>query len=261
MIFRQITLTAAMLLLAFCSTALAHDMWATFEDVEVGKPLTAAIGYGHSFPQTEAIPADEVELFKPIRAIGPTGELTMKPGTDNFKAVSQENLVKGTYLVITDVTPVFWTKTPDGWSRKPRNEEPQALSCGMYIENAKGIVNVDGSIETELIGKPVGLPLEIVPLANPATIKPGQRLQLQVLFEGKPLARAKVAGRFAGFAQNASPSANAFYDTAGRDGIVNFVPLKSGEWIVTVRNVRPYPEEGKCDKEDFGTSLFFTIED
>lgn len=260
MIFKRITLTT-MLLLAFCSTALAHDMWGTSENPAVGKPITAVIGYGHNFPEWEAIPSDEIGLFKPVRVIGPKGDLTMKPGADNYKAISQEELVKGTYLVIADVKPVFWTKTPDGWSQKPKSEEPQALSCGLYIENAKGIVNVDGAAEAELIGKPVGLPLEIVPLANPATVKPGQKIQLKVLFEGKPLAGAKVEGRFAGFAKEASSSAQAFSDTTGKDGVVNFVPLKSGDWIVTVRNVRPFPEAGKCDTEDFGTSLFFTIAD
>jgi uncharacterized GH25 family protein len=234
-------------------------MWATSEKPEMGRPLVAAIGYGHNFPEQEAIPADEISLFKPIRVIGPAGELTMKPGSENYKAVSQEALVKGSYLVIADVSPVFWTKTPDGWSQKPKSEEPQALNCGLFIENAKGIVNVGGAAETGVIGKPAGLPLEIVPLANPAAIKPGQRLALKVLFEGQPLAGAKVEGRFAGFAQKASDGAKAFSDVSGKDGLVNFVPLAGGDWIVTVRNVRPFPEADKCDTEDFGTSLFFNI--
>lgn len=260
MIFRKPAL-ASILMMFICSTASAHDMWSTAEKPEVGKPLTAVIGYGHNFPEWEAIPADEIGLFKPVRVIGPKGEMVMKPAADNYKAVSQENLVAGTYLVIVDVQPVFWTKTPTGWSQKPKSEEPQAQSCGLYVENAKGIVNVGGAKETGVIGKPVGLPVEIVPLANPATVKPSQRLQLKVLFEGKPLPGAKVEGRFTGFAKEASPNAQAFSDTTGQDGLVNFVPLKSGEWIVTVRNVRPFPDKAKCDTEDFGTSLFFIIAD
>lgn len=257
----RITTAAFLMTFLFCASASAHDMWGTAEKAEVGQPITAVVGYGHEFPKWEAIPADEIGLFKPVRVVGPNGELTMKPGPENYKAVSQEELVKGSYLVIADVNPVFWTKTPDGWSQKPRSEEPQALSCGLFIENAKGIVNVGGATDTGVISQPVGLPIEIVPLANPATVKPGQRLQLKVLFDGKPLAGAKVEGRFAGFDKEASAGAKAFADTTGKDGVVNFVPLKSGDWLVTVRNERPFPEAGKCDTEDFGTSLFFAIAD
>ncbi len=259
MTLKQILLAAALTAFAFSSPASAHDLWSTAEKPEAGQPLTAVIGYGHNFPEWENIPDDEIGLFKPVRVIGPEGDLTMKPGKTNYQAVSTEALAKGTYLVIADVQPVFWTKTPKGWSQKPRNEEPQATACGLYIENAKGLVNVGGDTATAVISKPVGLPLEIIPLANPAAVKPGQRLQMKVLFQGRPLAGAKVEARSAGFAKEALAGAQAFSDTTDHEGLVNFVPLADGDWIVTVRNVRPFPETEKCDTEDFGTSLFFTI--
>ena len=63
-----------------------------------------------------------------------------------------------------------------------------------------------------------------------------------VLFQGRPLAGAKVEGRFAGFAQMASPGAVAFADTTDQEGVVKFVPLRAGDWILTVRKEMPFAD-------------------
>jgi uncharacterized GH25 family protein len=222
--------------------ALAHDMWATADQPQPGKPLTAVIGYGHNFPQFEVIPDEEASLFKPLRVIGPKGELTMKAGSPNYAWVSSEPAAAGSYLVVADVAPVFWSKTPSGWVMKPKNEAEGGLECGHYLENAKGVVKIGSGDGAAAVGKPVGLPIEIVPQLDPAAVKSGQKLPLLVLFQGRPLAGAKVEGRFAGFAQMASPGAVAFADTTDQEGVVKFVPLRAGDWILTVRKEMPFAD-------------------
>ncbi len=250
---------AASFIFLCCSTASAHDMWATAENPQVGEKLTAVVGYGHNFPSWDEIPADELHLFKPLKVIGPKGELSLEAGPVNYKFVSQQPLGSGAHLIICDTKPVFWTKTPKGWSQKPRSQEPEALSSDLFIENAKGIINPGMDTDASLISKPVGLPLEIVPLRNPTSVKAGEKLPLKILFQGQPLAGATVEGRQAAMAQTSSPNAKAFVDVTDKDGVVNFVPLASGDWLLTVRHVRPYPDKNECDSEDFGSSLFFSI--
>jgi uncharacterized GH25 family protein len=142
----------------------------------------------------------------------------------------------------------------------PKNEAKGATSCGYYIENAKGIVNVGAPGAPGTIGKPAGLPLEIVPGANPESIKPGAKLPLTVYLDGKPVAGVKVEGRYAGFQELAgSPEARAFSSVSDAKGQLAFVPLAAGDWILTARYEKPYEDLAKCDKTDYGTSLFFSV--
>ena len=252
----SICLLAVLALLA--SSALAHDMWGTADNPVAGQPLKAQIGYGHHYQTLEAIDDQEYPFFK-VSAIGPGGPLKLTPGTPNYNFTSDSPVDKGTFLVIANVDPIFWSKTPSGWSMKPKDESPGATSCGLYIEGAKGVVAIDGDASAAVVTKPVGLPIEIVPLDHPANVKPGGKLTLQVLLDGKPLAGAEVKGRYAAFASLVSDTAFAYSDTTDQEGKVTFVPLSAGEWIVTVRSEKPYDPPAKCDKTDYGTSLHFFI--
>ena len=45
---------------------------------------------------------------------------------------------------------------------------------------------------SEVFAKPVGIKMEVLPLGNPFSLKPGDSIQVQVFFDGKPLPNAKV---------------------------------------------------------------------
>ncbi|MDR1545915.1 MAG: DUF4198 domain-containing protein [Deltaproteobacteria bacterium] len=255
----RLTLSLALTLIASAAQlAQAHDMWATAEKPAVGEPLTALVGYGHNFPAFEAIDDAELPFFK-ISVLGPAGPLALKPGSPNYRFESGSPAVKGTYLVISDVAPIFWTKTPSGWSMKPKNESPGGLECGHYIESAKGVVAVGGDVSAELATKPTGLPIELVPAVHPGTVKPGDKLVLQALLNGRPLAGAKVEAKFGAFAAQASPSALAFSDLTDQDGRVGFVPLVAGDWLVAVTSEAPFADPARCDKVAYGSTLFFSV--
>ncbi|MDR2368602.1 MAG: DUF4198 domain-containing protein [Deltaproteobacteria bacterium] len=253
-----LTLTA-LAAFALAPAALAHDMWGAADNPTVGQPLKATIGYGHHYPKLEDIPAEEVPFFQ-VYAVGPDGKIDLTQGSPNYSYASKDNLAKATYLVIADVKPIYWSRTTGGeWNMKRKDETPGATECGLYIEGAKGIIPVDGDTTATVATKAQGLPIEIVPLAHPGTVKPGQKLVLQVLYQGKPLPGAEVKGRYDGFASLVSDTAQAYMDTTDQDGKVTFVPLAAGEWIVTARNKTAYEGPGTCDNTDYGTSLHFAI--
>jgi uncharacterized GH25 family protein len=217
------------------------------------------VGYGHHFPAWEPIPAEEYPFFK-VKLVGPSGEIPLLPAEPNYAWVTESAVPAGTYLAVADVEPIFWTSTPDGWSMKPLNETPGGVSCGLYVESAKGVANVGALADPAAVSVPVGLPLEIIPLANPATVKPGGPLPLKLLWRGEPLAGAPVYARYAGLEEIAgSPEARAFYGLTDRDGLVTVVPTVDGEWIVTARAEKPFDDPSRCAKEDYGTSLHFQI--
>lgn len=255
---KSLTILFAFVLVMGANVLCAHDLWSTADKPEPGKPLSLVVGYGHDYPTWEAIPDDEYGLFK-TKIVGPKGDITTSPGTPNYVWQSSAPVEAGAYVTVADVAPVFWTSTPDGWSMKPKDQSPGAISCGRFIESAKGIVIVGSGGDGTAVSKPVGLPLEIVPASDPTKLKVGEALSLTVLKDGKPLPAAEVKARYAGFDKLAGTSASAFSSPTDKDGKVSFVPLAAGEWIVTVRSETPYADLKICDKEDYGTSLHFDI--
>ncbi|MDR2339923.1 MAG: DUF4198 domain-containing protein [Deltaproteobacteria bacterium] len=251
---------ALVALVMFPASLFAHDMWASAVDPAAGKPLRLSIGYGHDFPNPEPIPAEELPFFQ-VKLVGPSGEIPITADSSkNYEWVTNGPVEAGSYVFLSDVKPIFWSQTPDGWAMKPKNEAKGATSCGYFIEGAKGVINVGKPGNPDLVGKPVGMPIEIVPKSNPASVKPGGTLGLTVYLDGKPVSGVKVEGRYAGFDKLVgSPEARAFVSVTDAKGEVNFVPLAAGAWIIKATAERPYADTKACDKTEYGTSLYFTV--
>lgn len=94
--------------------------------------------------------------------------------------------------------------------RKQKNETT-IKSREMYAKYAKAYVIAGQS--TPMFAKPLGMKAEIVPLADPASLKPGDSLPIEVLFDGKPLPDAQVE-----LALSESGSAKSSLQIAGRTG-------------------------------------------
>jgi uncharacterized GH25 family protein len=239
--------------------ALAHDFWTIDRGAQEGAPLTVLLGNGHNFPLGEEITADQVsERYEPLRILGPDGELTLKPGPEPRLAVSEKPLAKGTYLLLAAGKNGFSTQSPDGWVRKPKNEVPGAVKCGFGANFAKAVVNV-GAAEVNLIKKPVGQKLEIVPQVNPASVKVGEVFPVQVILDGKPLPNTRLGAYFAGFGHEGD--SQAFSALTDKNGLVSIIPLRSGVWLAKVSTSGPYADQARCDTENYSATLAFTITD
>ncbi|MDR0881473.1 MAG: DUF4198 domain-containing protein [Candidatus Adiutrix sp.] len=256
---RQVLVFCAALAIATAAPALAHDFWIIDCGAQEGAPLTVLLGNGHNFPQGEEIKADQVsERYEPLRALGPDGELALKPGPEPRLAVSEKPLAKGTYLLLAASKASFSTQSPEGWVRKPKDEVPGAVKCGFGANFAKAVVNV-GAAEVNLIKKPVGQKLEIVPQVNPAGVKVGQNFPVQVLLDGKPLPNTRLGAYFAGFGHEGD--SQAFSALTDKTGLVNIIPLRSGTWLAKVSTKEHYADPAKCDTENYSATLAFTIAD
>ncbi len=230
--------------------AQAHDMWITAPTCAPGQNLIMDIGYGHEFPNGEPL---EMDLIDQPRIIGPASVIKTKPAGE-MKFVSVENLPKGTYVIAGGRVPMWYTKSPEGTVNKPKNEVPDATTCGRYVKFAKAIVNVGGAAGD--VSKPVGAALEIVPLVNPANLKAGDELPVQVLLDGKPMAKAEVTATFAGFTKDGK--AMAFYQRTDKDGKVNVKLWHDGLWLVRTFQKEPFKDLSKCDT--FAQTAVLTFE-
>lgn len=104
-----------------------------------------------------------------------------------------------------------------------------------YCRYLKALFQV-GNQHDETYKLVLGQRLEILPQSNPYGMKLGETLQVRILFEGKPLAEAKV------FAYNGSfNQQDKVYQQAARtakDGSVSFKLDRSGEWLIRLVHMR-----------------------
>ena len=241
--------------LSMIPAADAHDFWVNALEPKDGL-FRADIGYGHAFPKAETIVPERIHIFKPLQLVTPDGVTTLDQVGENYAYQKKMNLKKGSYLVIGSYRPTFWSNGPGGWAQTDRTQRPDAAYVEEAIMCAKTIVNVQGVTDDSLITKPVGQRLEIVPLTNPAKVKAEGKFPMQVLCDGKPAKAVTVEATFAGFSDK---NYKAFQGKTDLKGHIDFIPLKSGYWVVKVKHAFDYPDKAKADEVVLLSTLTFKI--
>ncbi len=247
------TLLGLLLALGLClhaGAAGAHDLWLSCPQAKAGQKLVIEMGYGHKFPQSEPL---DPKLVDELYVIGPQGKISTSP-LAGMKYQSARPLAQGSYLVVGSSKPQWYSLSPDGWVNKPKNQVPEAIRCVRAVKYAKTLVNLGG--KPGQVSKPVGQPLEIVPLADPAALKAGDELPVQVLLNGKPLAKAEVMATFAGFSRE---GAMAFYAKTDDKGLVKVKLWHPGRWLVRTGHKTPFKDPARCDTFSQGAALTFEL--
>lgn len=96
--------------------------------------------------------------------------------------------------------------------------------------------------------------LEIVPLSNPCTAKPGETLKVQVFFEGKPLGNAPIFAR----RRDGKKVISQDLKTDAK-GIATVNLDAAGDWIVRLVHVRRCVDRKDADWESFWGAMTFAI--
>lgn len=166
---------------AISPVAQAHGLWIAQRHGD------QALVYGHGATDEAYDPQKITELkaydanFKPVDLKRETADDHVFVDTDERHAVITAVMDNG-----------FWTEKTDGsWEQKSKAEATDGKHTGRYFKYATSIVgHAHGAF------KPFGMPLEIVPLADPTSMKAGDKLMIQVLSDGKPAADAKVTAEY-----------------------------------------------------------------
>lgn len=155
-----------------------------------GATILLSAHTGDSFPESE-------QAVDPTRLTSmPTADwrilgrathttVTAQPGSQFFAASTQPR-----YLEMQPVPFRAYLAEEGLTAALARFDANPKKSRELYSKFAKAYV-VAGA-PTDAYRRPLGLKIEIVPLADPATATPGTRLPVQVLYEGKPLADAQL---------------------------------------------------------------------
>lgn len=147
-----------------------------------------------------------------------------------------------------------WSLTTKGMKRGGRGELDNVVEARMYEKFSKTLLPVDGN--TDGWDKPVGDALEIVPLDNPLTLKPGDSFRVQVLYNGQPVSPDAVTATYDGFSD--AENSYAYYTEPYGEGEAVVKVSAPGFWMVRVQYA--VTVEGKdYEKHVMRTVLAFPV--
>jgi uncharacterized GH25 family protein len=121
---------------------------------------------------------------------------------------------------------------------------------------AKSIVQVGppAAASQAQVSKPVALPLEIVPEANPYGLLRSATLPVRVIYAGRPLAGALV--KLTNLKNDASPFE---VHLTAQSGHASFAMSNSGTWLLNVIWTKALPRPEKTGFETVFSSLSFSF--
>jgi uncharacterized GH25 family protein len=261
--------------LLMCFAALvagAHDFWLQPSEywIAPGAPVPMTLQVGHGpFRQRSPIPARRITRFQ---AIAPNGEVVdlrdqlrlgeasedgefrlQNPGayvlvlqTDDRAQVHLPAIRFNDYLQVEGLTPAL--------EQRARLHRMDADGSERYSRCAKSIVQVgpSGAGSYDRVTKPVGLPLEIVPEANPYAVPQSAALPVRVIYAGRPLAGAMV--KLTDLNNDAAPFE---VHLTNHDGRASFAMPNAGTWLLNVIWTKPLPRTEETDFETVFSSLSF----
>jgi len=173
---RWLFILALPFLLLLSVSCFAHDFWVE----KAGGTLKVIYGHG-----AQRLPYDP-STIKEIRGFDPKGGQVQIRVEKKKEAVTL--VPEGTVSALTmTVDDGFWVKTIMGLKKGSKRGMKRVIESYQSLNYSKAIL-----CWSEAAGNPLGLKLEIIPLANPFELKGGQRLPVRVLLDGEPLPEVEV---------------------------------------------------------------------
>jgi uncharacterized GH25 family protein len=245
----------------------AHDLWLIPPDAAAaGKAVTVRAVSGSDFPKGDHAPDPAAFtkrlLVKPdgfaaeLDAAGMeagAGLLRFTPDAPGVYAAAVRTAPKlitldaaafNEYLVSDGLPHIYRLRAKEKTLDRPGRER--------YSKSPKVLIRVGDGGKGDPT-RPVGLPLEIVPLRDPFGVKPGDALKVRVLFEGKPLAEANLGWAHPGGGE--LPAGTVRADERGEA----LVPVARAG-LMTIRLTHmTRPNAADYEWESFWTTLTFRV--
>src|SRR5882724_2211176 len=246
----RVTLIAAVLLgICGASACEGHDFW-----IQPGEywlrpdtviPVTLQVGHG-PFRQRSPIQLNRIVRFT---AIAPDGNPIELRERLHLGAATQDGNLRlrapGAYVLVLETDDRAQSHLPAirfndylkaegltaALAQRERTHRMDADGSENYSRRAKSILQVGlpGAGSQAQVTRPLGLPLEIVPLVSPYTQPRPANLPVRVIYEGRPLAGALL--KLTNLAQDAPPLDAHLPDSAGR---ATFIMPDCGAWLLNV---------------------------
>lgn len=221
-------IAAFLLTTALSGAASAHEILVTPTQAD-GK-LKVAIESTHVFVEPEELESAE-NIAASLQTADGKKDLTVTAGGE-LTLMTETEAPEGAAWFVAHRLPLVFSNTPTGYLAGGKDVNPDAESSSRFEKFTKALINGDQADEA-FVTKPLGHVLEIVPMSNPAMLKAGDELEVQVLHNGQPVA-ATVQATFAGFSDKPMTFAYSTEATAefGEPGMATVKLWSPGYWMV-----------------------------
>ena len=261
---RRYWLAGAALCLA--TTCHAHEFWLQPQNFRpaVGEAAEIALLVGHAEQrQRSPIALRRIQRFA---AVGPAGKAVDLRGALQSGGAQIDGMLAGSHVLLLETDTRAQSHLPaerfndhlhierltPALAERERRGQSGAEGSERYGRCAKTILQVGGNA-TANATLPAGLALEIMPAVNPYA-RPDS-LPVQVLYRGKPLARATI--KFTDLAHDEEPAEVRLSDHEGR---ATFSMPKTGHWLLNVAWTRVLPPGSETNFETIFSSLSFGLD-
>lgn len=206
-----------LLLLSFAALLAAHDLYLMPQKFRTtpGEKILLSVHTGDSFPASEhAVDPARLRAWPALpetswRMLGKATHTTLTTAAQGqmLAVATAPRLLEMApekflaYLLEEGLESVALDRKAKGETALPGRER-YSKYAKTYVHSGPGTSGYD---------QPLGLRIEFVPQADPATLRPGQNFPILLLSEGKPLANAQVL-----LAISADAKAKTDYTVAGR---------------------------------------------
>lgn len=237
-------------LLGLPALGLAHYPWLMvhIEDSQTGAAVR--VHTGHAFPEDEPLPADRLSGVVLVRSEGAVEPLQAV----GVEALALPGPLEGTMMLVAEEKPAYWSRTFEGGRAVSREEAADAFSCSQTLNVMKAALGQGSGTAWR---HRQGHPLELLPLNDPAALRPGDPLSIQVLFHGDPW-QGELKATYAGFQQTGEED-YALTVRTNAEGVARFVPAVAGYWLVRAYASEAYPDPVICDRRAYHSTLTFAI--
>ena len=253
------TVLATILLAAFALNASAHEYWL---EPDSFFPIPNQMTGVHLFVG-EALKREEERVYQGAKTtsfqlFGPTGIFDLRPLADEDKSpiLKFSSDKPGTFLFSMERDAAYITLDPakfedylrdEGMSYivAERNRLGESTKDGRerYSRYIKMLLQV-GDGQSGIVKNRVNSRLEIVPLDNPYSKKPGQTMELQVWFDKRPLAKYTI---FADSREGDKIVTQKL--TTDEDGKADLKLTSKGSWLVRLVVMKRC--EKRCENADW----------
>lgn len=245
-------LPAAFAVALAAGPAAAHDVWLTL-------PSGASVPqihlhYGHQ----DDIQLPQLEKVVEMQAVGADGRrstvTSLKPSTSAQVLISEPLPGARSAMISARYDNGFWVKDREGTYRNTtRRMLSDATDAVTSVKFAKLVAGPGAPWSTV-----VGHELEIVPLQDPLAAKPGETLNVRVLFRGQAVAGAKVVY---GDGETVVPQERMPSVVTDGAGVAAVPVERSGSGVLTVaRRVAPSSLPALADADTFSATLAYAVE-
>ena len=212
----------------------AHDLWLNLDNhfPKVGTTVNAKVIFGHNYPYADILlTRDRLADFSYLCPDGKKVQVTkVREEKQNERSGALVGEIvcdrEGTYVVSACLE---------------RKGDKEHVPAGKYGKS----LMVAGQ-DSDVINRPLGQRMEIVPLKHPAGIKAGESMPVKIPFEGKPLS-TYVYATYAGYYSETEPFP--VFVKSDTQGLAQVPIDRAGTWMIVSNH-----------KVDFSASVTFQIE-